>query len=141
MEVSDVKRRVAETIERARRAAAARRTRADEAAHEYAVFLDTVAVPLVRQIAGVLKAQGFPFGVFTPAGSVRLASEKSADDYIELSLDSSGDEPAVVGHTRRTRGRRVIERERPIAGVRIREITDDQLLTFLLEELEGLVER
>jgi hypothetical protein len=141
MEISDVRRRVAETIDRARRDAAARRLRADEAAHDYAVFLDTVAVPLVRQIANILKIQGFAFSVFTPAGSVRLASHKSGDDYIELSLDSSGDEPVVVGHTRRARGRRVIDRERPIAAARISEITDDQLLTFLLEELGGFVDR
>ena len=141
MEISDVRRRVVETVERARRTAAERRARIDESAREYAAFLDTVAVPLVRQVANVLKAQGFPFGVFTPSGSVRLASERSADDYIEISLDTSGEEPVIVGHSRRTRGRRIAEHERPIGGPRIREVTDEQLLAFLLEELGPLVER
>jgi hypothetical protein len=141
MEISDVRRRVTETVDRAKRSAAERRTRSDEAARDYAAFLETVAVPLVRQVANVLKVQGFPFGVFTPSGSVRLASERSADDYIEVSLDSSGDQPVIVGHSRRARGRRVIENERPIGGPDIREVTEDQLLAFILEELEPLVEK
>ena len=73
MEVSDVRRRVTETIDRAKRAAAERRARTDEATREYAAFLETIAVPLVRQVANALKVQGFAFGVFTPSGSVRLA--------------------------------------------------------------------
>jgi hypothetical protein len=140
MEISDVRRRVTETVERARRVAAERRARTDEASRDYAVFLETIAVPLVRQIANALKVQGFPFGVFTPSGSVRLASERSADDYIEVSLDTSGGEPVILGHSRRARGRRIIENERPIGGPGI-EVTEEQLLAFLLEELGPLVEK
>ena len=39
MEISDVRRRLTATIEQARRGAAERRTRHDEAAREYGVFL------------------------------------------------------------------------------------------------------
>jgi hypothetical protein len=141
MEVSEVRRRLSETIERAKRAAVERRARADEASRDYAVFLDEIAVPLVRQVANVLKIQGFPFGVFTPGGSVRLMSERTSDEYIELTLDTSGNEPVVLGHSRRARGRRVIESERPIATGPIRSLTDDQLLTYLLKELELFVEK
>jgi hypothetical protein len=141
MEISDVRRRVTETVERAKRAAGERRTRSDEAARDYATFLESLAVPLVRQVANVLKVQGYPFGVFTPSGSVRLASEKSADDYIEISLDTSGDHSMVLGHSRRARGRRVVENERPIGGPEIRSVTEEQVLAFILEELEPLVER
>jgi hypothetical protein len=141
MEISDVRRRVTETVERAKRAAAERRARSDERARDYAVFLDTIAVPLVRQVANALKAQGYSFGVFTPSGSVRLASEKSGDDYIEVSLDSSGDQPVILGHSRRARGRRIVESERPIGGPAISEVTEEQLLDFLLEELQPLVEK
>jgi hypothetical protein len=141
MEISDVRRRVVETVERAKRNAAERRSRVDAASAEYAAFLETIAVPLVRQVANALKVQGFPFGVFTPSGSVRLASDKSADDYIEVSLDTSGDEPVILGHSRRARGRRIIERERPIGGPRISEVSDEQLLAFLLEELGAFVEK
>lgn len=141
MEISDVKRRVTETVEQARRLAGERRVRSDEAGRAYATFLDSVAIPLVRQIANVLKAQGFAFSVFTPLGSVRLASEKSADDYIEIALDTSGDQPVILGHSRRTRGRSVVESERPIGGPQIDEVTEEQVLAFLLEQLGPLVEK
>jgi hypothetical protein len=141
MEISDVRRRVTETVDRAKRAAAERRLRSDEASRDFDEFLESVAVPLVRQVANALKAQGFPFGVFTPSGSVRLASEKSADDYIEISLDTSREQPVIVGHSRRTRGRRIAETERPIGGPQVREVTEEQLLSFLLEELQPLVEK
>jgi hypothetical protein len=68
-------------------------------------------------------------------------SERTSDEYIELTLDTSGDEPVVLGHSRRARGRRVIESERPIATGPIRSLTDDELLTYLLKELEPFVER
>jgi hypothetical protein len=43
-----------------------RRTRSDEAAREFDAFLTQIAVPLFRQIAAVLKAEGRMFTVFTP---------------------------------------------------------------------------
>src|SRR5580693_8004534 len=104
MEVSEVRKRVREAIERAKRAAAERRTRIDEAAGEYEAFLERIAVPLFRQIAAVLRADGHMFTVFTPGGSVRLMSDRSSDEYIELSLDTTGSRPWVVGHSRRGRG-------------------------------------
>ena len=141
MEISDVRRRVTETVDRAKRAASERRARTDEASREYAAFLETIAVPLVRQVANALKVQGFPFGVYTPSGSVRLASDRSADDYIELTLDTSGEEPVILGHSCRARGRRIVERERPIGSGHVRDVTEEQVLGFLLEELEPLVEK
>jgi hypothetical protein len=141
MEVSDVKRRIAETIERSKRAAGERRARADEAAREYGDFLDRIAVPLVRQVANVLKVEGYPFGVFTPGGSVRLMSERTSDDYIELTLDTSNDQPAVMGHSRRARGRRIVESEQPIGRGPIRNLTDEDVLAYLLKELEPFVEK
>jgi hypothetical protein len=141
MEISEVRRSVSEAIERAKRAAAERRARADEAAREYSAFLDHIAIPLFRQVANVLKAQGYPFSVFTPSGSVRLMSEKSSEDFIELTLDTTGDEPVVIGHSSRARGRRVVETERPLGNGPVRNLTEEQTLAFLLKELEPLVEK
>jgi hypothetical protein len=141
MEISEVRRRVSETIERAKRAAAVRRVRADEASREFVVFLDQIAVPLFRQVANALKVQGYQFEVFTPGGSVRLMSERSADDFIEITLDTTGEQPLVMGRSRRGRGRRVLESERPLADGGGRELTEHQVLAFLLKELEPLVER
>ncbi len=142
MEISDVRRRVVETIERARRRAADRRTRNDEAAREYDAFLTETAVPVFKQVANVLRAEGFTFTVFTPgggAGAVRLMSDRSAEDYIELSLDTSGEAPVVSGHTGRSRGRRVIESEQAIGPPAA--LSEHDVLSFVLKALEPLVER
>jgi len=141
MEISDVRRRLTQTIERAKREAAERRARHDEAARDYAVFLERVAVPVFRQVANVLKTQGYAFRVFTPSDSVRLMSEANADDYIELSLDTSGGQPSVMGATRLARGRRVRESERPLGTQPIRDLSEDDVLSFLLIELEPFVAR
>ena len=142
MEISDVKKRVLETIDRAKRNAAERRARIDEAGREYEVFLDQVAVPLFRQAANVLRAEGYVFTVFTPGGSVRLMSDRAAEDYIELVLDTTDDPPRVMGRASRGRGRRVLESERPIgAPGPVRDLTEDDVLRFVMQELERFVER
>jgi hypothetical protein len=113
----------------------------DQAAREYDIFLDRVAVPLFRQVANVLRAHGYTFKVFTPSGSVRLMSDRAAEDYIELALDAAGDEARVMGHTSRSRGGRVMESERPVAARTPAELTEDDVLRFVLTELEPFVER
>jgi hypothetical protein len=77
--------------------------------------------------------------VFTPSGSVRLMSDRSAQDFIEISLDASGDEPSVMGHASRSRGRRVVESERAMGNPE--SLTESDVLEFLLKELEGFVEK
>jgi hypothetical protein len=141
MEISTVRRRLQETIDRARRAAADRRHRTDEAAREYDQFLEQIAVPVFKQVAGALKASGYPFGVMTPGGSVRLTSEKTADDYIELSLDTAGEQAVVMGHSRHSRGRRVREIERPIGSGPVGALSEEDVLSFLLSALEPFVEK
>lgn len=141
METSDVRKRVNEAIEQARREATERRARTDEAARDYSRLLDDVAVPLFRQVASSLKAGGFNFTVFTPSGSVRLMSDKVAEDFIELTLDTTGERPAVVGRTSRSRGRRVVETERPIVNDVVARVDERDVLDFLLKELKPFVER
>ena len=141
METSVVRNRLRETIERAKRRAAERRSRGDEAARAYQQFLDHMAVPLFHQIAGALRADGYPFTVFTPAGSVRLMSDRHAEDFVEILLDVTGDAPQVVGHSSRLRGRHIVEAERPVGSGKPGAITEEDLLEFLLKELEPLVER
>ena len=141
MQISDVKKRVLQTIERGKAAAAERRVRTDDAARDYDAFLERVAVPLFRQIANVLRAEGYPFSVSTPGGSVRLMSDRTAEDYIELLLDTVPTEPTVLGRTSRRWGRRVLESERPIAEGAIRDLTEEDVLGFVLAELEPFVAR
>jgi hypothetical protein len=139
MEISHVRQRILATIERARQRDAERRTRTDEAARAYSTFLDTIGVPIFRQVANVLRAEGYLFGVFTPSGSVTLVSDRNAQDSIGIALDTTGDEPLVVGRTSRSRGGRVIESERPVGDPAA--LTEVDLLDFLMKELEGLVSR
>jgi hypothetical protein len=139
MEISDVKKRVHETIERAKRRAAERRARTEAAGHEFGRFLEQTAIPLFRQVANVLRADRRLFSVFTPSGSVRLMSDRRSEDFVELVLDASGDEPNVVLHSSRAWGNRVIESERAIGDPA--NLTEDALLAGVLEELEPLVER
>ena len=142
MEISDVRRRVREAAERAKRSTTERRARNDEAAREYEAFLAQIATPLFRQIAGVLRADGYTFTLFTPGGSVRLMSDRSSEDYIELVLDTTGPQPQVVGHACHGRGRRVIKSETALGqGGPIRDLTEEDVLAYVVKELEPMVER
>lgn len=142
MEISEVRRRLLTAIEKARHAAEERRVRTDTAARDYQVFLDQRAVPVFHQLAGALKAEKYAFKVFTPASSVRLASDRSPEEFIELSLDDTSDPPAVLGRTSRGRGRRMTTSERALgAGAPIADLTEEDVLTFLLEEITSLIER
>jgi hypothetical protein len=139
MEISEVRQRLLQTIDRSKRQAAERLVRSDEAARQFDRFLNNVAVPLFRQAANVLRAEGYLFNLFTPSGSVRLMSDRTAEDFIEVSLDSSVDPPQVMGHSSRSRGRRVVEAERALGDPEA--LTDDDLLEYLSKELEPFVER
>ena len=138
METSDVRRQVVETIDRAKRRAQEKRARVDEAATTYERFLELTAVPLFRQIANALRAHAHPFSVSTPGGSVRLESDRGGDDSIEIVLGTD-DEPVVVIRSRRGRGRRVIESERAVGQPET--VTEDELLSAVMKELEPMVER
>jgi len=139
MEISDVRRGVRETIDRARRRAAERRKRNDEAALQFERFLNTIAVPLFKQIANVLKTEGYPFTVFTPSGGVRLMSDRSTADFVELTLDTGGDAPQVVAHISRSRGRRTVDAEELVGDPAA--IAEEDLLAFIAGVLEPFVEK
>jgi hypothetical protein len=142
VEISEVRRRLRAAIDKARRESAERRARVDAAARDYEAFLADRASPVFHQVAAALNAEGQKFKVFTPASSIRLASERSPEEFIELSLDDSSDPPAVVGRTTRGRGRRTVSSERAIRdGAAIGDLTDEDVLAFLVEEIARLVER
>ena len=137
METSEVRRRITAAIERAKRQSADRKSRNDEAAKDYNAFL-RIAVPIFRQVADSLKPAGYAFHVFTPGGSVRLMSDSRAEDYIELTLDTTGDHPAVVGTTSLARGHRVVTSERPVGEGPVEDLTEDDVLEFVTKETRGV---
>jgi hypothetical protein len=142
MEVSEIRRQLRQTIERAKRLSGERRARADEATRSYDKFLAEVATPTFRVFAGALSAEGYPFKVHTPGGGLRLASDRSNLDFIELALDPNSDPPSVVAVVSRGRGSRVVSAERPLRpGTPIPLLTDADLVEFLVTEIEPFVER
>lgn len=142
VEISEVRRRVRAAIDTARKGAQERRLRTDQAARDYETFLHDRAVPVCHTVAAALTAEGRRFKVFTPAGTVRLASETSGEDFLEIALDDGVDPPAVVGRVSRGRGRRMISSERPLAeGGQIAQLTEEDVLAFLVSEIVPFVER
>lgn len=142
MEIPDIRRRVRAAIDQARRDAASRRERSDAASRAYDEFLTRQAIPAFNALASALVAEGHRFKVHTPAGSVRLVSERSSDDFIELTLESGEDPPLVLGRTSVGRGRRAITKERPVRdGVSPESLTDEDVIAYVLSEIVPLIER
>jgi hypothetical protein len=137
MEISAVRRRVQQGLATARTRAQERRHQTDAAVRDYAVFLETVATPLVQQLANVLKVEGYAFTASTPGDGVRLTNDRGRDDFVELALDTSGERPQVIGRITQSRGSRRLDEERPIKpGALPSELTDDDVLEFLMQTLE-----
>ena len=142
IEPADVRRRLIQRIEVVRREAATRRAATSEAERDYEQFLEERAIPIFRAVAAALRPEGALFQVFTPAGSVRLASERSRDDFIELGLETSRVPAEVVGRTSVTRGSRLLTDEQPVReGRRVAELTDEDVLEYVLRVVGPFVER
>ena len=78
-DVAVVRKRVKTAIEQARRDQAERRGRVTEATRAYDTFLDSAAIPVFKMFSNILKSEGLHFEVMTPAGGVRLQSERSEE--------------------------------------------------------------
>ena len=141
MEVAHVRNRLRTAIDRARQEAQSRRQRVAEAEQEYAAFLK-MAEPILRQLMSALRAEGIAFTLFTPEQSLRLASDRSRVDFVELTLDTNAQPPEVVLRTSHARGSRTLEEERPLkAGASPADVSEDELLSRLLETLAPWLER
>ena len=142
MEVALVRNRLNRAIEVARERAQQRRQRTATAEQAYEAFLQDVATPVTRLVANSLKVENYAFTVFTPSGGLRLASDRGRDDYVEFALDRAADPPQVVGRISRSRGSRTLDDERPIKpGAAPDELTEEDVLTFLLDALQPWLER
>lgn len=142
MEIPEVRRRVRAAIDQARRDLAARRERNDSASRAFDEFLSERAVPAFNKVASALTAEGHRFKVFTPAGAVRLSSERSPEDFIELTLDTSEPFPIVLGRTNVGRGRGATTRERPVRrGATPSDLSEEDVVEFLVSEIVPFVER
>ena len=135
-DVGVVRKRIRSEIEKARRDQAERRGRVAEATRVYEQFLETAAIPAFRMVANILKAEGMPFEVATPAGGVVLQSERQRDDAIEIELDATADPPAPLVTIKRARGSRTVQSDRSIKwNTPLEQLTEDDVIEMLLEEL------
>ena len=135
-DVGIIRKRIRSEIDKARRDQAERRSRVAEATRVYEQFLDTAAIPVFRMFANILKAEGYPFEVMTPAGGVRLQSERHRDDAIDVELDTTADPPQPLVTITRARGSRVVQTDRSIKwNAPLEQLTEDDVVEMLLEEL------
>ena len=142
MEVGDIRKRVRRTIAESRSAAAERRDLVAVAERDGAEILTDVVAPLFTVVAAALKSEGYRFRMLTPAGTVRLASESSADDYFEIALDTLRDPPGLVGRVSRGWGRRVLVDEAILReAAAISGLTAEELLEFSLAQLAPFLGR
>lgn len=143
MEVAELRRQLIREIEKARAEAVERRQGSDAAHAAYAHFIVDTAGPLVRQTVSVLRAEGLAFQAQTPAGSARIASEKSADDFVEFVLDTSVRPPRVLGRLSVAINRQNVHvEEHPIAdGTPVGKLTEQDLLPFLVPSVARIAAR
>jgi hypothetical protein len=142
MEVSDVRRRLRLAIDETKRQADERRAKKDAAVREWERVLADVAIPLFHQVVQALNSEGYRYKVTTPGSSVRLVPERGGEEFIEVALDTEGDAPAVMIRSTRGRGRRSVTSERPLsARSAVDVLTDDEIVTDLIEELKPFLQR
>lgn len=141
-DIAEVRRRVRQTIERARLEAAERRARAEVADRQGRRFVEGVAVPVARQFQSALRAEGFKYRLSTPAGAVRLVSDRRPEDFIDIAVDATGEAVTIMTTVSRVRGRRVLVAERPLnEKVEMDALTEQDVLDFLLDAIRVFVER
>jgi hypothetical protein len=142
LESGEVRKRLRQTIETAKREAAERRAAFVNVEKAFDAFLENHAVPVFRQVASALKAEGHVFQVLTPAGTVRLVSEREQDDFLEIVFELSGKKPVVLGRTSYARGSRLVTAEEPVRdGAHVSELEDEDVLNWMLRVILPFVER
>jgi hypothetical protein len=141
LEVSHVRNQLRQAIDAARQRAQGRRERSTEAQRAFEAFL-TLATPVLRHLSHALRAEGLAFTLFTPEGALRLASDRSRVDFIELLLDRDADQPGVKARISYSRGSRTVDEERLLKpGIPADSVTEDELLAFMLDLLAPWLEK
>jgi hypothetical protein len=143
MEPSVLRRRVREAIESARHAAATRRAANEAAGRAWQATRETVVVPAWRQTVQVLKSEGYLLQVSTPGDAVRVSLDKAPQDGVEILLDATTAEPALLVKVIRTRGRETTSDERAVVNgmAAIEAISEEQACNLLLSALSPFFER
>jgi hypothetical protein len=143
LDAGEIRKRLRHTIEAAKREAAARRAALSSEQQAFDAFLENHAVPVLRLVASALKAEGHVFQVLTPAGTVRLQSDRERDDYLEVVLDGSKGTPTVIGRSSYVRGSQLQTTEQRIGetAALVSDLTDEDVFEWVLRVILPFVER
>ena len=142
LDTAEVRKQLTHRLAELRKAQTQRRSATDAARTAFDTVVEREIAPTVRQFAQALKAEGFPFSVQTPASVVRLVSDRSSDNVIDIVLELGGRQPAVVVRSTYARGRHQLEDERTLAeGDGIAGVDGARVLAALLDLIEPFVER
>jgi hypothetical protein len=135
-ELTDLRRRVRQAMQDAKRNAAQRREARDEASKAWDTAVAEIVEPAATQMAAALTGEGVPFRLETPRGTIRLVSDRSKNDYIEIVLDADDerDVPEVIGRNVVGRGRQSVSVIEESLGAPS-ELTDDRVTEFLLKAI------
>jgi hypothetical protein len=143
LDAGEIRKRLRQTIEAAKREAAARRAALASEQKAFDAFLENHAVPVLRLVAAALKAEGHVFQVLTPAGTARLQSDRERDDYLEIVLEASKGTPTVIGRSSYVRGSQLQTTEHRIGetAALVSDLTDEDVFEWVLRVILPFVER
>lgn len=143
LDAGEVRKRLRQTIETAKREAAARRAALSSEQQAFDAFLENRAVPVLRLVQAALKAEGHVFQVLTPAGTARLQSDRERDDYLEIVLDAAKGTPTVMGRSSYVRGSELHTAEQRIGEMSalVSDLTDEDVFEWVLRVILPFVER
>ena len=143
LDAGEVRKRLRQTVEAAKRDAVARRAALASEQKAFDAFLENHAVPVLRHVASALKAEGHMFQVLTPAGTVRLQSDREPNDFLEIVLEAAKGTPTVLGHSSHARGSQLQTAEHRLgdASALVSDLTDEDVFEWVLRVILPFVER
>ena len=142
MDVAELRKRITRELDRpagGERAGADRRASADSARVQFNRLLNGTIAPMLIQTASILKAEGELCQVHTPSDTARIAFDSSHEDFIEFMLDTTPPAHVVGRCSVRRKGGTMVEDRIVGVGKSIDEITDEDVLAFLLPELRKIL--
>lgn len=135
-ELTDLRRRVRQAVQDAKRKAAARREARDNASKAWDEAVASIVEPTATLMAAAFTGEGMPHRLETPRGTIRLVNERSTSDYIEIVLDADEDRdvPEVIGRSVAGRGRQSVTVVEQLLGAPD-QLTEDRLISFFLDTI------
>lgn len=142
MDVAALRKRILRELDRpgaVKATSAERRATGDQARQQFARLLDTTIVPLLKQTADILKAEGSLCRIHTPSDHAQLAFDRSPEDFIEIMLDTATPPHVISRSSARKKGGTLVEDRIIGVGKEIDEINDEDVVSYLLPELRKIL--